>query len=301
MTVDDLAGLSASSFRDPPAQAAWKQVNVALVRANGDAMPSARALFRAVVPRLDHWHRDGVLHGWFFMRKPPDVRLRVCVRTDAGDAARELDRMLQAAQDRGQIGGFFWNEYSPEQGRFGGPAGMMLAHAYFHVDSTLWCRLDEFDERGLRKASADELLPTVLHHMFQYCCGSERVDEAWHKLAALVSGGPITSDLEPRELPLTLDALTTALGLHSPEGMVLRAYAAANELLREGLIGLQENLQIERPLSEIAATVAFFNLNRHGFPGERSAAMTARMIAAIDARRSKRQAITDAQGQHIQR
>ncbi|MEO8304971.1 MAG: thiopeptide-type bacteriocin biosynthesis protein [Betaproteobacteria bacterium] len=301
MTPDDLASLPSSGFREPPRGAAWMQVNVALVRADGDAIPSARALFGAVVPRLDRFDRDGALHGWFFMRKPPDVRMRILVDAEADDVAGALDRTLQDTQDRGQIERFFWSEYAPEQERFGGPDGMMLAHAYFHVDSRLWFHLDELDARGVRKATADEILPAIVHDMFQRCCGPERADQAWRELDALVCDTRIIADLGAPSLPSALDALAFAQGRDSEEGAVLRSYVAANELLCKGLAGLEDDLPVDRSPSAIAATVALFNLNRHGFRGERSAAMTARVILAIDAQQSKRQAITDTQRQHIKR
>ena len=64
-------------FSPPRTDGAWVQLNVGLVRNGGQALPSARAMFRAICPYLDAWRRDRALHWWFFMRKPPDVRLRM--------------------------------------------------------------------------------------------------------------------------------------------------------------------------------------------------------------------------------
>jgi hypothetical protein len=148
--LDVLSRLPEASFRSPPFDARWLQVNVALARANGDALPSARAMFRELAPFLDQWRLENRLHWWFFMRKPPDVRLRFMLRPDNGDAAGGLENALRTLRDNGQIAGYSPGRYEPEQDRFGGPAAMALVHTSFDVDSTLWLVLDELDERGQR-------------------------------------------------------------------------------------------------------------------------------------------------------
>src|SRR3954447_26584404 len=121
--LHDLAALPHGSFREAPEDAIWTQVNVTLVRTNGEALASARALFGALVPVLGEWHARGTLHGWFFMRKPPDVRLRFCT-CDPHECVETIERMLEAAARRGEIGEFFWSDYEPETERFGGVRGM---------------------------------------------------------------------------------------------------------------------------------------------------------------------------------
>jgi hypothetical protein len=57
----------------------WAQMNVALERKTGDALPSARALFSRLSPTIARWRKENTLEHFFFMRKPPDVRLRFLV------------------------------------------------------------------------------------------------------------------------------------------------------------------------------------------------------------------------------
>jgi len=281
MQIDALSELPVLSFRPPPSGAHWLQVNVALARVDGDAVPSARVMFGELAPMLEQWRLAGRLHWWFFMRKPPDVRLRLFLPTEAGDATGILDDALHSLQNSGRIGGHFFSEYQPEQRRFGGPAAMALVHACFHVDSSLWLHLDELDERKERQVGTDLLLPTNLHHLFQCCCGAERAIEGWRGLARLIRQGGITVTPHPPRLPVTLDALVSGGELAASESLALRTYARSNELFSRELLALESNSTVEQPVADIAATVALFVLNRHGLPGERSGSMAARVLAAL--------------------
>jgi thiopeptide-type bacteriocin biosynthesis protein len=279
--LDVLSRLPEASFRSPPFDARWLQVNVALARANGDALPSARAMFRELAPFLDQWRLENRLHGWFFMRKPPDVRLRFMLRPDNGDAAGGLENALRTLLDNGRIAGYSPGQYEPEQDRFGGPAAIALVHASFDVDSTLWLVLDELDERGQRLVTPQVLLPARLHHLFLCCCGAERVIEGWRGLARLIRQGGITAAPYSPRLPGTLNALALKEELAASESLALRTYARSNELFSRELLALESKTAVEQPVADIAATVALFSLNRHGFPGEWSAPLVGGVLAAL--------------------
>ncbi len=77
--------------------------------------------------------------GWFFQRKPPDVRLRIEVapghRGAVDDAVR---RALVGAVAGGTLVSFAPAAYEPEAARFGGEPAMTEAHAHFAADTLLW-------------------------------------------------------------------------------------------------------------------------------------------------------------------
>ncbi len=279
MAAEDLANLVAKGFAPVPADAHWQQFDVALLRVSGDALPSARAMFGALAPLVDRWLTEETLHGWFFMRKPPDVRLRFCLRSQIATAAAET---LEALVHEQMIESHLRGLYQPEVQRFGGPAAMALAHACFHVDSRLWLHLDALDERGLRKVDTDLLMPSVIHHLFRCCCGSGGAMEAWQALAALIVEG--TGPIAPRSPspPIGLEVLMARDGLEPSERLVLQTYAQANERFGRELAGLRSGASIVRqPVARIAASVALFHLNRHGVRGERSGPMAAGVLAAL--------------------
>ena len=277
MMTSDFTALPKSSFAVVPEDADWLQINIALARVNGDAIPSARAMFQALEPLLQQWSAEGYLHWWFFMRKPPDVRLRLFLRIDRVDAQTALERVLQRLQDMGRISGYFRGRYQPELTRFGGASAMALAHAYFHVDSVLWRHLDALDIVAQRTVVAEDLLPAVFHHLFQCCCGTEQSLEGWRALAALIrQGGAAIEPLPPRQ-PVPL----ASIDAEPSEREVLQTYAEANRLFSQSLLRLPSECSLSAPVAEIAATLALFNLNRHGLSGERSGPLTAQVLAAL--------------------
>lgn len=263
--------LAARCFRPAPAGAAWRQLNVGLVRRDGDARGSARELFRLLQPRLAAWSDAGRLHGWFFMRKPPDLRLRLRLVADAAPALEELDRLLGAAAAAGWLRpDHFWSDYHAEQARFGGAAAMELVHAHFHADSTLWL---ERDQRGAGAGAheTEALLAALLDDLFARCAPAAAA--GWQRLAALTgAAGPATGD------PLRPAALAdAALGA----GRAGDDYADCNARLAAGLGALAGRGELALPPIEVAASLALFCLNRHGLPGERSAPLVARVRAAL--------------------
>lgn len=277
----ELSGPATAGFSPPPPEAPWEQVNIGLVRTGADALPSARAMFSSLSPSLDLWNRAGSIQGWFFMRKPPDVRLRVCLRSKRSDARATLDRKLHALREQGKIRGHYWSRYLPEQDRFGGAAAMALAHAYFHLDSILWLHLDHLGDRALRKLPADRLLPAVLQHMFLCCCGTDKAPEAWRCLAHQIGDLPPFASSDIHLPPVSLEVLSGDDGLHPGERLALRSYVDSNQSLGKALIALPADTRCEHPIPLIAATIALFNLNRHGFPGERSGPMARSVLASL--------------------
>jgi len=79
------------------------------------------------------------IDGFFFMHKPPGVRVRF---ETAGGRRDRLETILcerfHAWQDRGLIGHWHPAVYEPEAYLFGGPASMRSVHRLFTADSLTW-------------------------------------------------------------------------------------------------------------------------------------------------------------------
>ena len=141
----------------------------------------------------------------------------------------------------------------------------------------LWRNLDVLDSASRRTVVTEDLLPAVFHHLFQCCCGDELALEGWRALALLIGQGGVEIDPLPPRQPAPLVTLDAA----PPEREVLQAYAEANRLFSQGLLRLACEGSLHPPVAQIAATLALFNLNRHGLSGERSAPLTAQVLAAL--------------------
>ncbi len=278
--------LTDRAFRVPPPHARWLQLDVGLARAGGDALPSARAMFAALVPLLDGWQDERRLHGWFFMRKPPDVRLRLRLLPEhAEDSQRAVERTLAPLLATGRVRLLRRARYVPETARFGGPGAMALAHAHFHVDSRLWWTVSERTPGTAAPHDPDALPCALAHHLLLCCCGREGVAAAWARLAALTADGRCASAPTPPLAPPSLDAQRARPDLDPAHRAALDAWRRGNEKLGEALADLAARGGVSRPLADVAAAIALFDFNRHGLPGTRSGPLSAGVLSGLRAPR----------------
>jgi thiopeptide-type bacteriocin biosynthesis protein len=213
----------------------WCQIDIALDRSS---TPVGSGLFRALNRALPD-------APWFFMRKAPDVRLRVRAESLPEDLVVVLDGLVGEHIER-------WSTsiYEPQAMFFGGVQGMELAHAHFCADSRLWLELftsgAEHPWTALSAQANDALFRR----------GLESLDEIWEVWGhlALMRG---VSLRQPPTAPLALevsrdhaDALTS---------LVKTQHEVADALLR--LVRSGDLLCGQRAW---LANVAQFHFNRWG-------------------------------------
>jgi thiopeptide-type bacteriocin biosynthesis protein len=165
--------------------AVWWQYNVALVR--GDAGARCEPAFDCLSSVCDQFAAEpSSLERWFFMRKPPDVRLRVLA---VAAFHRALEKRLYSLAEQGAIVSVVRTIYEPQVGLFGGSYGMSLAHEQFHVDSQTWRELRALEAAG---TTVDwGRLVSALHNDFFAAAleGSDEVWEVWRLLQRRRPGG----------------------------------------------------------------------------------------------------------------
>ncbi|MGE0859479.1 MAG: thiopeptide-type bacteriocin biosynthesis protein [Gammaproteobacteria bacterium] len=267
----DLDDVQDTSFAPPPADAAWHQFDFALLRVDGDARPSARALFARVLPWWWAARARGEVTRWFFMRKPPDVRLRVLCAPRAEGALADFAALCGTALVQGEIAAAGRGEYQPEDARFGGRQALDCAHAWFTLDSVLWWLLDCHAVRGVPSPSTETWLRAIYDDLFA-CVGA---DDGWRRLAQHVEL-PLPTDAPPGGVGG--DALAALAAQAAPPVAALAAaYQVGNRRLAAALRDV--TLQVGHSAASVAALIAFFTCNRHGLPGERSRPLVARVLA----------------------
>lgn len=250
----------------------WLQLNVSLTRVNGSALASARALFDRIFALAAEWREEGRLPAYFFMRKSPDVRMRLLIKDRVLETMTELSRSLAILHAEGKIGEFFFSDYPAEIDRFGGLEAMGHVHVYFDRDTANWWRLDRLSQQQQLTITPEILLAAVFDDLFWQTLADRDLDP-WLILAAMTPLAPETSvpDLEFR----SIDTLLTDLHLGSEVLDILSDYHVANQHLAQALIGLDNLDRLIEDLTLILATVALFNFNRHGFGGDRSSLVVA--------------------------
>jgi thiopeptide-type bacteriocin biosynthesis protein len=111
----------------------WRQFNL---RPRSGALPE----LQAGLGRLgDQLLRTGAASNFWFLYKPPGIRLRV--ETDDPAAAARVTRAVRRWSRDGILEAFQGAVYEPETYLFGGPESMAHVHAQFTADSLAWLAL----------------------------------------------------------------------------------------------------------------------------------------------------------------
>lgn len=249
----------------PGAKYQWIQLNVGLTRQAGNALVSARHLFAHITPSITAWRESKCLHNFFFMRKPPDVRLRFLV-SNPEIVVSTLLQQMERLQGQGWIREFFFSSYQPELDRFGGSVAMECMHQYFDRDTALWLIHDQLCQQH-SSLSPETFLPIVFHDLFsQALIEPHLVLRTWLALRTFIPVSPTAIVPQIQISPLSDLCERTAT---IEETHLLRGFAAANQQFAESFRLIDAN-QLTCDRCSILATIALFNFNRHGFSGERS-------------------------------
>lgn len=274
----------------------WIQENVALARREGRLLWSARALFRALEPWLAEHEASGTLVGFFFMRKPPGVRLRFAFTGRAARAERERAVILADLVRRRSIRRVTRVVYEPEERLFGGPAAMELAHAHFSADTRAFLAHDrleaaaeveveaeveaEADAPRSVRASAPVLCFAAIGDLIAETIEDRtEVWDTWSNLALLVP--PLAEAPVPRAPP-SLAALGERVGRE--ERRVLELLGRGAETYARGLRAAWSTGQVDQGLRKVVPFVAWFQLGRWGIAPELQARIVRGAAAALDPR-----------------
>jgi thiopeptide-type bacteriocin biosynthesis protein len=246
------------------ANAGWLQVNVSLGRRDGDAIPAALALFDCLREHLPKWRTEGIVTHFFFVRKPPDARLRFLCPKGESQVACELEESLKRLQQQGFVQHFFRSCYEPEQARFGGAEAMRLVHDYFNADTAQWLLLQQIGAKKRRSFPAATLLTGVFNHLFALIVTDPaEVWDIWCQCCELTRGKGSQADQDRLDFSFT-SIETLRLMASQQEIAILDGYGAANQALAAGLKQLWYDGKLQRGVRGILATVAMFGFNRNG-------------------------------------
>lgn len=251
----------------------WRQINVLFTDWTSAELIAATDL----VPILQHAYDDGLLTGWFFVRKTPCWRIRYLPGRDFTAVEERLHEWLTELTSSGRIAGFHPVIYEPELHAFGGPAAMDVAHRLFHHDSRhLLAHLATTSHpSGHRRELAVLLCGTLLR-----AAGLDWYEQGdvWARVA----------DHRPPDRPLPADrihALEPALRhFLLANGNVTLAHVptwpAAFTTAGQQLADLADTGRLHRGLRAILAHHVIFTWNRHGlpYPAQTTLAHTARHV-----------------------
>jgi thiopeptide-type bacteriocin biosynthesis protein len=251
----------------------WLQLNVALARHDGSALPSARFFLRELESVFLKGHSGAPL--FFFQRKTPDLRLRFFDVRER--LVRRLRPLLSWSKSERHIVRSFYSVYEPEYRQFGGRQCMRSVHAFWSTDSLMWIAMDRLAEKHAFAIPPATLMASILDDLFWRVLGDDgEVWDTWCNLAVLLQREAMTSDV-PAILPSVETIRKTA---SAAEAQFIDLYQRAGDTLADAFSHAWQSGRMECGARAILPYVALFTLNRHGFDQAKAAAIAGAMAAA---------------------
>ncbi|MGW6454676.1 methyltransferase, FxLD system [Streptomyces sp. NPDC055078] len=241
----------------------WPQYNIEFP----DRKTSELAAAERLHPELTTLLAGGVITTWWFLRKPPGIRLRL-LPVGTGSPGH-LDRVLDGLEAEGRITGWTTGIYEPEVFAFGGPGGMDIAHELFHHDSRnvldhLLRTRDGTAELGPRE------LGVLLISVLLRGAGLDRYEQGdvWARVAAERPSG---RDVVPPERLksavqrlMTVNVRPTSSLINGGPLTALAGWVEAFESAGRQLVDLNRRGVLERGLRGVLAHHVIFHWNRLG-------------------------------------
>jgi thiopeptide-type bacteriocin biosynthesis protein len=153
----------------------WLQVNCSVFAQGADG--STYTPWAALEAAVKDWQAEGRFDQFFFMRKPPGLRLRF----RGSELVKRLEPVLVAwledAERRNLIRSFRFAIYEPETYLFGGPVGMDVAHDQFNRDSRLVLHYETLADSNSVELARDELTLQLMNDLFRHFADDQ--SELW--------------------------------------------------------------------------------------------------------------------------
>jgi thiopeptide-type bacteriocin biosynthesis protein len=233
----------------------WLQVNVSLFPDSGGDRPYVP--WDSLAGSVVAWRDEDRFQRFWFVRKPPGLRLRFA-GPELGDRLEPaLSTWLVAAESVNDIRGFRFGRYEPEEHRFGGPVGLAVAHDLFDRDSAVLLRYETLDEDGRRGIDRHGFALGGLDDLFLRCLDDQaEVWDVWKRLEALLDDPPPAGTV-PEQGWAGLDETGRALA---------RDIAAGNTRAASALRAAADAGRLTTGVRSWLAAAAAFSWNRWGLP-----------------------------------
>jgi len=251
----------------------WRQINLVLPERNEVQHGNLHALFEEIFLKVDNLKKQKALRCFFFMRKPPGIRLRFALRAPQEDTAREIEACVMKLVKRKFVTRFYRSVYEPETFKFGGPEAVAAVHAHFFADSTAWWRWEQLRYAAATNIDSKLLSVCVLNDLFAQCLdGPEEVWDVWCRIATL-HGASVVSD-GPATPPIRIEHLIDEVTRN--EQIILRNYRTHNRAIARKLAAISSNGKLIFGKRLVLPQIAIYHWNRYGFtPDDRTSMFTA--------------------------
>jgi thiopeptide-type bacteriocin biosynthesis protein len=291
LTLTDLA--SATEMFKSAGQAAlearaereWYHVTIVFP----ELAAAERAAATSLAPALQDLNKEGLITGWWFLRKHPGWRLRFRSRAQADSATTRsaVDNTLKGLKAAGIITHWQAGLYEAEIFAFGGPTGITAAHDHFCADSTGTLNYLARSSPGIGRRELSLLLCGTMFNS----AGLDRfeIGDVWNTVAQLRPSserpGADTHHLLAEQLRPLLHADTGPSGpIFASTAPLADAAEWAEAFRRAGrtLNNAATTATLHRGLRHVLAHLVIFHWNRLGLSaGHQAFLATAARDAAL--------------------
>jgi thiopeptide-type bacteriocin biosynthesis protein len=214
-----------------------------------------------------------IRHRFFFVLKPPEIRLRLPVRQDTSASISCLDDWRAAALRRGLLVSSHWSTHHPELFQFGGPVAYPVAEKHFISESEVFLKHRGILYPNSRLTATEDLLSNLLVIVVADLLARLTEDswEAWDCVARMAYSRGMLSDLEQATHPDPRSQSAIFLEwARNPKDAFAGVDPSYNECYTDFAIVNASTAKRLRQISEsisfgirnMAATLALFMLNR---------------------------------------
>ncbi|WP_328433158.1 thiopeptide-type bacteriocin biosynthesis protein [Streptomyces sp. NBC_00425] len=229
-----------------------------------DPMPG---IFDAVFEMVDELTESKRISCFFFVRKPPGLRLRFLLSEPGGIAEKRIKNCCDVLVGRRIAERWFASVYEAETFKLGGPEAVEAVHSYFSTDSRAWWR---WGRMAQKKATVDARLLSlaVLNDLFlRFLEFPEEIWDVWCRVTCL-HGARVLGESSAVAVP-TIERIIGHLG--PEESAILHAYASANTIMATRFSELHEQGRLLFAYRFVLPHVALYHWNRYGFtPSDRT-------------------------------
>ncbi|WP_030894145.1 thiopeptide-type bacteriocin biosynthesis protein [Streptomyces sp. NRRL F-5053] len=259
-------------------ESTWRQLYVHFT----DWAKAEQIAAEHLVPVLDLAEGEGLITGWWFVRKHPCWRMRLLLPGRARLPPALAAALDELAADK-RVTRWWPGIYEPETAAFGGETGMAIAHALFHADSRAVLTPPQGD-LGRREMSL------LLCATLMRAAGLEWYEQAdvWHRVA---QERPLPPDVPAAKIhTMTADLRHLLLADTRPTGpmlqsdQVLKHAADRVQAFRhagQALGTANRDGALDRGLRQVVAYHVIFHWNRIGLHARAQSALAHAACAAI--------------------
>lgn len=263
-----------------PPDADWHQYRIEFT----DPATAMHITAQHLAPTLNQAQHTGQLDTWWYLRKPPGLRLRY---QPTNPHTQVVDTLLSHLAATGHVTSWTRGIYEPETIAFGGPAAMAIAHTLFHHDS----------QHLLAHTAPPNTTPTkttpgigqrettvLLFATMLRAAGLDWFEQGdvWAAIVDLRPAIPThrTTPARVAELGRAVQRLMTVNARGVPD-LLAESWLAAFDTAGQQLAALDRKGLMNRGLRAVLAHHFIFHANRAGLPATDQATLAALAVNTI--------------------